>query len=66
MKLVVFGATGTPGRLITAQALDAGHVVTAFVRSPEKLGEFAARVCVATGDVSDRAAVEQAMGRTLR
>ncbi len=32
MKLVVFGATGTLGRVIVEQALDAGHSVTAFTR----------------------------------
>jgi len=60
MKLVIFGATGATGQQITAQALDAGHAVTAFVRSPAKLGALAARVRVTTGDVTDRAAVEKA------
>jgi putative NADH-flavin reductase len=60
MKLVIFGATGGTGLEITTQALDAGHEVTAFVRSPAKLGNLAARVRVAAGDVTDRAAVEKA------
>jgi uncharacterized protein YbjT (DUF2867 family) len=38
MNVIVFGATGTVGRLAVAELLDAGHAVTAFARHPEKLG----------------------------
>jgi putative NADH-flavin reductase len=38
MHLFVVGATGGTGREIVEQALARGHRVTAFVRSPEKLG----------------------------
>ena len=37
LRLAVIGATGTIGREIVAQALDAGHAVTALVRTPSKL-----------------------------
>jgi putative NADH-flavin reductase len=37
MKLTLAAATGATGRLVLAQALDAGHEVTAVVRSPGKL-----------------------------
>ncbi|MDA2812194.1 SDR family oxidoreductase [Nocardiopsis sp. RSe5-2] len=37
MHLAVFGATGGTGKEITAQALDAGHTVTAVVRDPARL-----------------------------
>ncbi|MFD7137884.1 NAD(P)-dependent oxidoreductase [Streptomyces sp. NPDC059894] len=37
MKLTVFGATGGIGREIVRQALDAGHQVTAVVRTPSGL-----------------------------
>lgn len=37
MKLVIFGATGGTGLPLVQQALDAGHHVIAFVRSPHKL-----------------------------
>lgn len=37
MKLIVFGATGSVGSQLVQQALDAGHTVTAFTRSKEKL-----------------------------
>lgn len=37
MNLLVLGATGKTGRLVVAQALEAGHKVTAFVRTAGKL-----------------------------
>ena len=38
MKLLIFGASGPLGRAITQAALAAGHQVTAFVRTPGRLG----------------------------
>ncbi|MGW2698086.1 NAD(P)H-binding protein [Streptomyces sp. NPDC001296] len=35
MKLVIFGANGKTGRLLTRQALEAGHRVTAVTRHPD-------------------------------
>ena len=32
MNIVIFGANGPTGRLLTEQALAAGHTVTAFTR----------------------------------
>jgi uncharacterized protein YbjT (DUF2867 family) len=37
-RLLMLGATGGIGRAPTDQAIERGHQVTAFVRSPEKLG----------------------------
>ena len=37
MKLIVFGATGKTGRHVWRNALDRGHDVTAFARSPHKI-----------------------------
>jgi uncharacterized protein YbjT (DUF2867 family) len=37
MKVIVFGATGTVGKLTVEQLLETGHKVTAFARHPEKL-----------------------------
>lgn len=34
MKIVVFGASRGVGINVVEQALQAGHIVTAFVRSP--------------------------------
>ena len=36
MKLLILGATGATGRLLTEQALAAGHEVTALVREPDR------------------------------
>ena len=41
MKLFVIGATGRTGKEIAQQALARGHQVTAFVRSPDKIDEYA-------------------------
>lgn len=47
MKILVIGATGAIGSAVVQAALDGGHEVTAFVRSPDKLGELASRVHLA-------------------
>jgi putative NADH-flavin reductase len=51
MKLVVLGATGGTGIQIVSQAMERGHSVTAFVRSPERLKKFADRITVVQGDL---------------
>jgi putative NADH-flavin reductase len=51
MKLVVLGATGGIGLEIVRQAIEHGHAVTAFVRSPERLRGFQGRIRVIQGDV---------------
>lgn len=61
MKLVIFGATGKIGRHLVRQALEEGHEVTAFVRSPEKLGKPEKNLRVKQGDVLDPAAVKDAV-----
>lgn len=61
MKVIVFGATGGTGRQLVQQALEQGHEVTAFLRSPEKLGLSHANLRLAKGDALDAAAVERAM-----
>lgn len=40
MKILVVGATGATGRLLTSELLNRGHSVKAIVRSPENLPEF--------------------------
>lgn len=51
MKLVVLGATGATGMEIVRWAVERGHSVTAFVRSPERLKPFADRIAVTRGDL---------------
>jgi len=59
-KLVVFGASGDTGRVVVAEALAAGHTVTAFARNPAaaKLPDGARAVA---GDVLDAGAVAAAV-----
>lgn len=61
MKVVVFGAHGATGKILTKQALEAGHTVTAFTRRPESFPLRHERLRVMGGDVYDLAAVEQAV-----
>lgn len=61
MKLTVFGSTGGTGREIVRQALEQGHEVTAFARTPEKLTQTHERLHVVKGDVLGYSAVENAV-----
>jgi putative NADH-flavin reductase len=59
MKFVVLGATGGTGIEIVRQALERGHCVTAFVRSPQRLKPFLDRIHVQQGDVLNSAELER-------
>lgn len=61
MKVVVFGASRGTGLEVVKQALDAGHVVTAFVRSPEKFTLSHENLTMFKGDAMDADAVEKAI-----
>lgn len=61
MKIVVFGASGGTGKQVVRQALDAGHHVTAFVRTPSKLVIEHSNLSIFQGDVTDAEKVEQAI-----
>jgi putative NADH-flavin reductase len=58
MNLVVLGATGSTGVEIVRQAIEYGHSVTAFVRSPERLKPFRDRISVKQGNLLDAAELE--------
>ena len=60
MKIIVFGPTGGTGRQLVAQALAAGHEVTAFTRNPASI-ESRPRLSVVAGDTRDQGAVERAI-----
>ena len=51
MKLFILGATGGIGRHLVRLAMEHGHFVTAYVRSPKKIGEAHERLKVMQGDV---------------
>jgi putative NADH-flavin reductase len=56
MKVAVFGASGSTGRLLTERCLAAGYTVSALVRTPESF-PFRDRVRVVAGNAFDPAAV---------
>ena len=59
MKIVVFGASGGTGLKVVGQALNAGHSVTAFIRTPSKLMIQHSNLILFQSDVMDAAAVER-------
>lgn len=71
MRIVIAGATGRTGRRLLAQALERGHEVTAFVRTPAKLpgrlyrphggGSVSPLLRVVAGHVRDRGALAEAV-----
>ena len=61
MRILVFGGTGSVGRLVIEEALSRRHQITALVRSPQKVGELASRITVVQGDALDARAVDKAI-----
>jgi putative NADH-flavin reductase len=61
LRLFVLGATGGTGRAFVERALEHGHRVTAFVRSPEKVECQNDRLTVLGGDVRDERALATAL-----
>ena len=61
MRLLVFGATGGTGRALVEQALEQGHVVTAFARDPAKVGKAHQNLTVVKGNMLDYDSVEAAV-----
>lgn len=61
MKLAIFGANGPTGRLLTDQALAAGHAVSAFTRHAGDFPIHHEHLRVVQGDALDLASVDQAI-----
>lgn len=61
MKLLVFGATGGTGSRLVRQALEQGHVVTAFARDPAKVRLTHDNLRVVRGDILNKDSVEAAV-----
>src|SRR5688500_14191794 len=61
MKIVVFGASGGTGLKVVEQALEAGHIVTAFVRTPSQITIQHPSLTLFQGDVMNSAEVEKAI-----
>ena len=60
MNITIFGATGQIGQHLTKLSLAAGHKVTAFTRSPNKMEHIHENLQVIQGDVLGLAAVTKA------
>lgn len=61
MKVVVFGASHGLGREVVQQALDKGMSVTAFSRSPGRIGLSHQNLRLFAGDVENRESVSEAV-----
>lgn len=61
MNVIVFGATGTVGRELVAQALEMGHLVSAFARKPSKLEIKHPSLELIEGDAMESALVDRAV-----
>lgn len=51
LRIAIFGSTGATGRELVGQALERGHDITAFARSPMKLSLLMDYITVIRGDV---------------
>ncbi len=61
MNVIIFGATGSIGRIATRQMLEDGHRVTAFSRNPEALKMDHPNLSHRAGDVLDQISVSAAV-----
>jgi len=61
MKIIVFGSTGSVGKLVIEQALDEGHEVTAFARNTSKIKLSHKKLHKVSGDVMNTTSVASAM-----
>ena len=59
MRLAIFGGSGRTGQPLLAQALAAGHDLTALARDPARLTSASSRLTVVAGNVQDAAAVAE-------
>jgi nucleoside-diphosphate-sugar epimerase len=61
MRIVIFGANGLTGRLLTERALAAGHHVAAVTRRPDGFPITNERLSIVEADVHDAEAVSRAV-----
>src|SRR5690242_19683769 len=61
MRIVIFGANGATGRVLTRRVLDAGHTAVAVTRHPDEFPFTAPALTVVGADVHDAAAVTAAV-----
>lgn len=61
MKVLIFGATGVSGKLVTDKALAVGHDVTVYVRNPGKVSAAGPRLTIIEGELTDTVAIATAV-----
>ncbi len=61
MKILVLGATGRVGSQVVKLAIQAGHQVTALVRTPSKINNSSERLTIIQGDVLNWKDIQEAM-----
>ena len=61
MRLFVLGATGGIGLELVKQAIERGHSITAFVRTPDRLKSLAGRIHIAEGNLLDSRQIAAAL-----
>jgi putative NADH-flavin reductase len=61
MRLLIFGSTGSIGHQLVQQALEQGHLVTAFARDHTKLNIQHPNLKIVQGDVLSFTSVQQAV-----
>jgi len=61
MKTIIFGATGSVGRLAVTKMLEDGHQVTAFARNPGRLARNHQNLSLYAGDATNKDAVASAI-----
>jgi putative NADH-flavin reductase len=64
MRIAIFGANGSTGRLLTRQSLAAGHDVVALTRNPAAFPIDDPRLRVVGGDVLDQGSVDDVVEGT--
>jgi len=61
MKIVIFGANGKTGSLLTEQALELGHHVIAYVRKADSVSYNHPNLKVIVGDLNDKQKLKTAI-----
>lgn len=61
MRLTILGATGGIGRLLLPRALEQGHQITAFARSPQKISLAHPNLRILGGDLFDARQMAEAI-----
>jgi putative NADH-flavin reductase len=61
MNLLILGATGGTGKALVEQALQQGHIVTAFARDPSRMKTTHPNLRIVKGDILDYDSAETAL-----